>query len=236
MARSPADWKLLYEDNHLLVVDKPAGLATMGAAPGEASLFDLVCADLKIRYKKPGNVYLGVVSRIDKPVSGLVVFARTSKAAGRLSALFRDRNVEKIYWGIVAGQPRPAHSERIDWLAQGPADPRVRVVRPTDPGASEAVLRYHTRLARASESLLEITLLTGRKHQIRVQLAQAGHPLHGDVKYGSRRAFASGIALHARRLCFEHPVQRKPLVFEAPLPPAWRGWERALADQAALHS
>lgn len=222
--------EILYEDNHLLAVAKPAGLATMGAVEGTTTLLTLARRYIKDRYGKPGNVYLGVVSRLDAPVTGVVLLARTSKAAARLTEQFRSRAVVKDYWAVVEGLLEPIEATCTDWLLKDDAAARMRVVAPGTSGAQEARLSYR-RLPTAGQRtgqgagrvcLLEVRLETGRKHQIRVQLASRGHPIMGDAKYGSRRRFAEGIALHARRLQFTHPVRGEPIVLEARLPVAWR--------------
>jgi 23S rRNA pseudouridine1911/1915/1917 synthase len=215
---------VLYDDNHLLVVDKPAGLATMGTPGDCATLLTVAKQDIKQRYHKPGNVYLGVVSRLDAPVTGVVLLARTSKAAARLTAQFRSHAVEKRYWALVEGAIEPAAGSLIDWLAPDERHRRMHVVGPTMPGAKEARLSYRRLSQIAGGSLLEVTLETGRKHQIRLQLAEHGHPIIGDRKYGSRQRFPSGIALHARWLAVTHPTTGDRIEFEAPLPEAWRSF------------
>ncbi len=212
---------ILYEDNHLLALAKPAGLPTMGVAPQLPSLLTLAKQYLKQRFGKPGNVYLGVVSRLDAPVTGVVLFARTSKAARRLTEQFRSGQVEKIYWAVVEGQMREQRGQCLDWLAHDERHRRVRVTQPGQPGAQEARLAFRRLRSALGLTLLEIELHTGRKHQIRVQLAHQGFPVVGDRKYGSRRPFPSGIALHARRLVVVHPVRREPLEIIAPLPASW---------------
>ncbi len=186
--------KILYEDNHLLAVAKPPGLPTQGAAAGRQSLITLAKEYLKRKYRKPGNVYLGVVSRLDSPTSGVVVLARTSKAAARLSQQFRQRKVEKIYWAIVEGIMEPASAECVDWVTKGQRPQRMMVVSKTHRGALEARLSYRRLKEFRGTSLVEIALSTGRKHQIRVQLADRGHPIVGDRKYGSERGFARNRA------------------------------------------
>ena len=213
--------QVLFEDNHLLVLDKPAGCATMGTQ-GEGSLWNQAKVYLKQKYQKPGNVYLGVVSRLDSLVSGVVVFARTSKAADRLCRMFRERDVSKTYWAVVAGSPHPATGEWTDWMAPHPNLPRMAVAGPQAEGAKEARLKYRTLHITPKGTALEFELITGRKHQIRVQCAHHGHAVLGDRKYGSSVPFSSGIALHARRLALEHPVRHEPLEFIAPLPPSWQ--------------
>lgn len=212
--------QILHEDNHLLVVVKPAGLVTQGAAPGEDSLVTQVRDYLKRKYHKPGNVYVGVVSRLDATVSGVTVLARTSKAADRLTRAFRDREASKTYWGIVSGSPPPT-AELEDWLIKDDRQQRVVVTSNQTPGAKAALLRFRTLGKTPGGHWLEVELVTGRKHQIRVQLGSRGWPILGDAKYGSKSSWPLGIALHARRLEIVHPVQKVPLVFEAPVPPAW---------------
>jgi 23S rRNA pseudouridine1911/1915/1917 synthase len=215
---------ILYEDNHLLAIAKPAGIATMGVSAAQQSLFYLAKDYIKHRYNKPGNVYLGVVSRLDAPASGVVLFARTSKAAARLTGQFRDCSVEKTYLAIVERKLAPAEGGFADFLAKDEANRRMRIVGVGLPGAKQALLTYRKLSEIRGQTLVEIVLNTGRKHQIRLQFAHHGHPLLGDRKYGSKLSFPLGIALHARRLAVAHPVQDKRLVFEAPLPKSWRDW------------
>jgi 23S rRNA pseudouridine1911/1915/1917 synthase len=242
---------VLYEDNHLLAVTKPAMLPTMGVAEERPSLLVLAREYIRRKYSKPGNVYLGIVSRLDVPVTGVVLMARTSKAAARLTEMFRERDVEKTYWTLVEGRVDPPQGKLVNELRKDERHRRMHVVGPGFAGAQRAELEYRVldgsqdqqtgrhgdkgtqlkdmigdgtgslsaSLARCM--LLEIRLLTGRKHQIRVQLAEAGWPVLGDRKYGSTRKFPVGIALHARRLALEHPVRRTPLVIESALPAAW---------------
>ena len=222
--------EVLYEDNHLLVVNKPAMLPTIGVAEDRPSLLSAAKDYIRDKYAKPGNVYLGVVSRLDAPVTGVVLLARTSKAAGRLAKQFRDRDVEKIYWAIVEGIVEPFEGRLIDYLRKDERHRRVHASPAEVPGTQVAELQYRTigsvrgelQLKDRSTSLLEVRPLTGRKHQIRVQLSQAGFPILGDRKYGSVRRFPAGIALHARRLVARHPVSKMQMELEAPLPVAWR--------------
>jgi 23S rRNA pseudouridine1911/1915/1917 synthase len=227
--------RILYEDNHLLAVAKPAGILTQGAAAGQESLVTQAKQYLRQKYRKPGNVYLGVVSRLDSPASGVVVFARTSKAAARLNEQFRNRKVEKLYWAWVEGRVEPAEAECVDWLAKNEQRQRVEIVKLNSAskssghqpdGAQQARLKYKRLKVSRERSLLEITLETGRKHQIRVQLASREHAVIGDRKYGSQQKFSDGIALHCRRLVIEHPVKKTLLEFVAPLPKAWKVFEK----------
>lgn len=213
--------EILYEDNHLLAVVKPAMLPTMGVAPDRPSLIAIAKEYVRRKYQKPGNVYLGVVSRLDAPVSGVVLLARTSKAAARLSEQFRTRSVRKVYWALVEGEPAPPGGVLEHYLRHDDRHRRVRVTHAATDGARIARLRYETLDRKGAVCRLQIQPETGRKHQIRVQLAQIGHPIVGDRKYGSVSPFPSGIALHARRLVVEHPVRRIPVEWTAPLPAAW---------------
>jgi 23S rRNA pseudouridine1911/1915/1917 synthase len=206
-----------------LVVVKPAMLATMGTSGERASLLDQAKAYIKAKYQKPGNVYLGVVSRLDAPVTGVLVIARTSKAASRLTEQFRARTVEKTYWAAVEGTPRPASGELLDYVRKDERHRKMHVANKGAADAKEARLTYRTLQPLAGGALLEVELDTGRKHQIRLQLAHAGHPILGDRKYGSRRPFPRGVALHARRLAFDHPTRGERLDFTAPPPDSWRG-------------
>ena len=222
----PSHLSVLYEDNHLLVVNKPAELPTMGVAAGNPSLLSTAKLYIKEKYDKPGNVFLGIVSRLDAPVTGVVVLTRTSKAAARMTKQFRDRSVNKTYWAIVAGNIMPEQDECVDWVAHHERHRKVLVIEPDDPGAKEARLRYSVKQRfvdndGGQRSWLDVTLLTGRKHQIRVQLAHRGYPILGDYKYGSRKDFGKGIALHARHLVIEHPVTKSEIEFTAPLPATW---------------
>jgi 23S rRNA pseudouridine1911/1915/1917 synthase len=227
MAILPLD--ILYEDNHLLVVNKPPGLATQGAAEEATSLIAVAKAYIKSRYQKPGNVYLGVMSRLDQVVSGVVVLARTSKAAARLTEQFRTHAVGKTYWALTDGVLEPPAGELEDWLVKDELAQRMVARQRGGGDAKLARLAYRTLARQSGDSLLEIELETGRKHQIRVQLAERGRAILGDVKYGSRRKFANGIGLHSRELRLLHPVKQIEQIFLAPLPAAWPAFARQLA-------
>lgn len=216
--------QVLYEDNHLLAVVKPAMMVTMGAAGGKLTLLETAKRYVKEKYSKPGNVFLGVVSRLDAPVSGVVLLARTSKAARRLTEQFRKRHVEKIYWAIVPGPMQPPADSLVDWIRKDDRKHRMLICRAGHPAAREARLTYRTRQKLGRRRLLEIDLHTGRKHQIRVQLAQRGNPILGDRKYGSTVSFPCGIALHSRRITVNHPVQNTRIELVAPLPTSWQGF------------
>lgn len=212
---------ILYEDNHLLVVNKPAALPTMGTPSGQPTLLTLAKEYVKHHYGKPGNVYLGVVSRLDAPVTGVVLLARTSKAAARLTEQFRSRAVEKTYWAVVEGVLDPPSGSLVDWLGHDDRHRRMIILGATLPEAKEARLSYRWKSEISGNTWVEVELETGRKHQIRLQMAHHGHPIVGDRKYGSRTPFPTGIALHARRLVVSHPTTGVRLTFEASVPNAW---------------
>jgi len=217
MAQPPL--KILFEDNHLLVVDKPPLLATMGVAPDEPSLLKIAKDYLRQEHNKPGNVYLGVVSRLDAFVSGVIIFARTSKSASRLSAQLRAGTIKKTYWAIIPNiKPRRGTLEH--YLYKNEAKRRMVATENEMPGSKFARLRYQIVGTSKDECLLEIYLETGRKHQIRAQFSHIGCPILGDRKYGSNSAFAKGIALHCRSLHFEHPTRKSPITVESE-PPRW---------------
>ncbi len=218
MPQPPLD--ILYEDNHCLAINKPAGMSSAHFQGTETTLDRVAKQYLKAKYYKPGNVFLGIVHRLDKPVSGVLLFARTSKAAARLSEQFRAGTVEKLYWAIVEGATAPA-GELEDWLRKDTQTGRVEVLPPQTPGTKQARLRYERRGTAGGLSWLEVRPLTGRTHQLRVQLARDGHPIVGDAVYGSTHDFAPGIALHARSLRFQHPVRPEPITLVASLPECW---------------
>jgi 23S rRNA pseudouridine1911/1915/1917 synthase len=215
-------WHVLYEDNHLLALAKPAGLATMGTARGVPSLLVAAKEYIRQKYQKPGNVYLGVVSRLDAPVTGVVLLARTSKAAGRLARLFREGQVRKVYWAVVECPPEPFSGACQDWLRKNERERRMEVCEQDADGAKLARLAYRVLRRLPQGALVEIELLTGRKHQIRVQLAHRGWPIVGDRKYGARGRPSKAIALHSRCLEFQHPVRGTPMSLVAGIPAAWR--------------
>lgn len=206
------------EDNHLLVVNKPAGWLVQGDSTGDRTLADWAKDYIARRYNKPGAVFLGVVHRIDRPVSGVVVFARTSKALTRMNEIFRQRSVQKIYVALVEGKA-PADGRLIHWLIKNESANRASVYREETDGASRCELSFRKISSAGGLSLLEVTPVTGRPHQIRAQLSSAGCPIFGDLKYGASEPNADrSICLHARRLEFIHPVSRQPVVLSAPLP------------------
>lgn len=227
----PEGIELIHEDNHLYVVNKPCHLPTMGAAQGVPTLLDYGREDIRRRYRKPGKVYLGVVSRLDSLVGGVIVFARTSKAAARLSKQFRERTVSKTYHALIKGRP-PADQGRLEhWLRRDDRIHRTLADSQQHPDAEFAALQYITLGTRQGETLIQIGLETGRRHQIRAQLAAAGMPITGDRKYGSRIAFPCGIALHSTELAIDHPTTGKRLTFRSPFPTYWPRWSRQLLGQ-----
>jgi 23S rRNA pseudouridine1911/1915/1917 synthase len=212
---------ILYEDNHCLAITKPPGTLTTGYEGGEETLDRQVKAYLREKYHKPGNVFLGVVHRLDRPASGVLLYARTSKAAGRLAEQFREGQTVKLYWAIVAGRVEPETALLEDWLWKDHQTGIVEVRPPNDPQAKQAKLEYRRMATDGRLSWVEVRLLTGRTHQIRVQFASRGHPIYGDTKYGSKEDFSPLIALHARSLTFLHPIKYEPITLTADLPPAW---------------
>jgi 23S rRNA pseudouridine1911/1915/1917 synthase len=223
---------VLLEDGPLLAVNKPAGLLTQGVPDGLPSLEALVKAHLKDKYRKPGNVYLGMPHRLDRPVSGVVVMARNSKAAARLAEQFRHRTVRKWYLCLTERRPEPAAGVLEDWLLKDAEAAQARVVAADTPGAQSAVLHYRALAMYGQRALVQVELLTGRMHQIRVQLSSRGWPIVGDRQYGATSDFAPSptsdardrpIALHAAALRLKHPIRYDELTIRAPLSAAWPG-------------
>lgn len=218
--------EVIYEDNHLIAVNKNGHELVQGDKTGDASLADLLKTWLKEKYAKPGNVFVGVTHRLDRPVTGVVVFAKTSKALARMNELFRTGEIKKTYWAIVRNRPPAIEQELTHWLVRNEKQNKSYVCAPSQkPDARKAVLHY--RLLAQSEHyyLLEIDLKTGRHHQIRCQLAAIGCPIRGDLKYGAGRSNPDGgISLHARRVSFVHPVSKQPIDIVAPVPdePLWK--------------
>ena len=210
---------VIYEDNHIIIVNKRSSEIVQGDKTGDRTLAEKVKEYIKQKYHKPGNVFLGVVHRLDRPVSGLVVFARTGKALARLNEMFRTKEVKKTYWAIVGNCPASPEGELCHWLVRNEKQNKSYAYDAERPGAKQAILDY--RLIGRSDRyyLLEVDLKTGRHHQIRCQLAKIGCPIKGDLKYGAPRSNPDGsISLHARRVRFIHPVSKKEICVEAPLP------------------
>ena len=219
--------EIVYEDNHLLITVKPANMLTQSDNTGDESLHEWGKAYIKEKYQKPGEVYLGLVHRLDRPVGGLVAFARTSKAASRLSEQLRSHHMEREYLAVVEGCDLPEEDSLHNWLEKDEATGNVRTVKAGKGGAQEARLRYQV-LARRSESdtaLVHVRLQTGRKHQIRVQLAASGHPIVHDMRYG-KGVRGENIALWGAVLRFDHPTQKTPLCFlSAPKASAFQAYD-----------
>lgn len=210
---------VVYEDNHLIIVNKSSSEIVQGDKTGDKPLAEMVKEYIKQKYHKPGNVFLGVVHRLDRPVSGLVVFARTSKALARLNETFRTKEVHKTYWAIVGNCPSAEEGELVHWLVRNEKQNKSYAYDKEKPEAKKAILDY--KLIGRSERyfLLEVDLKTGRHHQIRCQLAKMGCPIKGDLKYGSPRSNPDGsICLHARRVRFVHPVSKQEIDVTAPVP------------------
>lgn len=207
--------EIVYEDNHIIIVNKKSGEIVQGDKTGDKPLSEMVKDYLKEKYHKPGNVFCGVVHRIDRPVSGLVVFARTSKALERLNRMFRDGDIHKTYHAIVEGHPEKEEDLLEDWLISNGRINKTFITDKKNPEAKEAKLKYKIIEKYDRYSLLEIKLLTGRKHQIRAQLANMGHPIKGDLKYGAKRSNNNGgISLQAHRIQFIHPVSKQEMDLE----------------------
>ncbi len=225
--------QILYEDNHCLAVCKPAGMLTQGLPKFGPTLESLVKDYFRERYQKAGRVYLGIPHRLDRPVSGVVLFARQTKSAQRLAEQFQTRQVTKIYWAGVEGEVQPAGGMWEDWLRKIAEEARAEKVEPCTPGAKQALLRYRRLQAVPGGTLLELRPETGRMHQLRLQTALRGHPVLGDELYGSKLPFGPPaesprdriIALHARSLTFLHPITYEPVQVSAPLPETWRPLE-----------
>ena len=222
---------VVYEDNHIIIVNKASGEIVQGDKTGDIPLSETVKQYIKEKYQKPGNVFLGVVHRLDRPVSGLVVFAKTSKALSRLNDMFRTGDVHKTYWAIVKRGDIAPEATLTDWLTRNERQNKSYAHSREVPGSKKAVLNYKVRSVSDNYMLLEVHLMTGRHHQIRCQLANMGCPIKGDLKYGSPRSNPDGsISLMSRRVEFVHPVSKETIVAEAPVPND-RLWQ-ALAENA----
>lgn len=210
---------ILFEDNHLIAVNKRAGELVQGDKTGDEPLPDSLKTYLKEKYNKPGNVFLGVIHRLDRPTTGVVLFARTSKGLERMNAAFKNRQTQKRYWALVEGKVQQAQGKLTHYLKKNAKNNKAQVFGRPEPGAKEAKLSYTTLKAGDRYTLVEVDLHTGRHHQIRAQFAALGHPIKGDVKYGARRAERDqSICLHARSLEFTHPTTGEQVRIEAPTP------------------
>ena len=219
MKSTSKNLEVLYEDNHLLVVNKRSGDIVQGDKTGDTPLSDIAKEYIAEKYNKPGRVFIGVVHRLDRPTTGVVVFARTSKALERMNGMLRERQVDKTYWAIVDGHPDKEEAKLVHHLRKNPKNNKSTAFPKEGPGTKRAVLKYRVLRKLERYALVEINLETGRHHQIRSQLAASGHPIRGDLKYGFRRPNRDGsIHLHARKISFVHPVKKIPLEILAPLP------------------
>lgn len=211
--------QVVYEDNHIIIVYKQSGEIVQGDKTGDKPLSDTVKEWIKARYNKPGNVFLGVVHRLDRPVAGLVMFGKTSKATSRLNAMFREGQVHKTYWAIVSGTPKADEATLDNWLVRNEKQNKSYAYDHEVPNSKHALLRYKVVARSDNYTLLAVDLLTGRHHQIRCQLAHAGMPIKGDLKYGARRSNPDGsISLLSHRMSFVHPVSKKTIDITSPVP------------------
>ena len=218
--------RILYEDNHLLVVNKRAGEIVQGDRTGDECLAETLKAFVAQRDGKPGQVFMGIPHRLDRPVSGIVVFAKTSKALERLAAMFREGEVHKTYWALCCAAPSAPEGELEDWLVRNEKMNKSFIAKAGNREAKLARLRYRYLGPTERYYLIEVELLTGRHHQIRCQLAGMGCVIKGDLKYGAPRSNPDGgISLHSRHISLIHPVRKTPLELTAPLPSSWRGME-----------
>lgn len=221
--------QIVYEDNHLLVVNKKVGQLVQGDKTGDESLLETIKNFIKKRDNKPGNVFLGLVHRIDRPTSGLVIYAKTSKALSRLTQMVKNREIKKTYWAVVGKEMIPQTQRLVHYLKKNEKNNKAIVFPKATEGAKEAILTYHVIKTLDNYMLLEIDLETGRHHQIRAQLSKTGVPIKGDLKYGSPRSNPDGgINLHARKLEFIHPVIKEKIEITAPVPQndaVWRACE-----------
>lgn len=223
--------QVIYEDNHIIVVNKLPGQIVQGDKTGDTSLLDLVKDYIKKKYDKPGAVYLGLVHRLDRPTSGIVVFAKTSKAGSRLSEMFRNHDVKKTYWALTKNRPEGGIGRLTHYLRKNEEKNKSVAKKKPTRGYKEAILDYELKLQSDTYCLVEVKLLTGRHHQIRCQLSAIGSPIKGDIKYGSKRTNKDGsISLHSRHISFMHPVKKEPMSFTAPViqDDLWRYFEKEI--------
>ena len=221
--------QVVFEDNHLLVINKKAGQLVQGDKTGDESLLDSLKNFIKIKDKKPGNVFLGLVHRIDRPTSGLVIYAKTSKALTRITQMVKNREIKKTYWAGVPKVAIPQSQRLVHYLKKNEKNNKATVFPKVTDGAKESILNYEIIKTLDNFQLLEIDLETGRHHQIRAQLSKIGVPIKGDLKYGSPRSNPDGgIHLHARKLEFKHPVSNENIILTAKVPendPVWNACE-----------
>jgi len=216
--------QILHEDNHIIVINKRAGDIVQGDKTGDKPLSDVVKEYIKEKYDKPGNVFLGTVHRLDRPTTGIVIYARTSKALERLNKMLRDKTIKKTYWAVVQNQPQKTADTLTNYLKKNPKNNKSTAFSKEVEGSKKAILHYKTLKNLDNYSLLEVDLETGRHHQIRVQLSNIGAIIKGDLKYGAKRSNKDGsIHLHARKIEFTHPVSKELIKITAPTPsdPVW---------------
>ena len=222
---------VLYEDNHIIIINKRAGEIVQGDKTGDKPLSEIVKEYLKEKYNKPGNVFCGVTHRLDRPTSGVVVFAKTSKALSRLNEMFRNDSVEKLYWAVVKNRPLRTEDVLIHYLIKNEKNNKSTAYNTEKPQAKKAVLHYKLISTSQNYNLLEVDLETGRHHQIRCQLSKIGCPIKGDLKYGADRSNPDGsISLHARYISFIHPVSKIKIEITAPVPDdnLWKAFEASV--------
>mgnify|MGYP000521809915 FL=1 len=222
--------QVIYEDNHLIVVNKRAGDIVQGDKTGDKPLSDVVKSYIKEKYNKPGDVYLGVVHRLDRPTTGVVLFSKTSKALSRLNKMFANHETSKTYWAVVKNNPPKEKDRLVHYLKRNPKQNKSYAHKHEVPDSKKAILDYTLKFRLNNYNLLEVNLLTGRHHQIRSQLSSIECPIKGDLKYGADRSNPDGsIHLHARFLTIQHPVKKEPITFKAPLPEdaIWKACENA---------
>lgn len=224
MRTTLANLDVLYEDNHIIAINKRVGDLVQGDKTGDAPLPDIIKMYLKKKYNKPGNVYLGVVHRLDRPTTGIVIFAKTSKALERLNKMLRDKTINKTYWAVVKNKPKKSMDTLVNYLRKNPKNNKASVFNTETTDTKKAILHYKVIKSLDNYHLLEIDLETGRHHQIRSQLANINCPIKGDLKYGFNRSNKdAGIHLHARKIKFTHPVSKVAIELKAPTPkdPIW---------------
>ena len=227
MASNISTLDVVYEDNHIIVVNKKSGDIVQGDKTGDAPLSDLVKAYIKKKYDKPGDVFLGTVHRLDRPTTGIVLYARTSKALSRMNEMFRENKIQKTYWAVTEKAPKQKVGKLINWLNKNEKQNKSYVVKDGD--GKKAELDYAVKGHSDTYHLIEVLPLTGRHHQIRVQLSNVGAIIKGDLKYGAKRSNKDGsIHLHARKLHFMHPVKKEPITIVAPTPddPVWNYFDK----------
>ncbi|MGL4994208.1 MAG: RluA family pseudouridine synthase [Bacteroidales bacterium] len=226
--------KVIYEDNHIIIVSKSCSEIVQGDKSGDKPLSEIVKDWIKEKYDKPGNVFCGVTHRLDRPVSGLVIFAKTSKALSRLNEMFREHSIRKRYWAIVYNAPSKPEGELRHFMIKNEKQNKSYAYDTPKPGTKEAILNYKLIASSEKYHLLEIDLKTGRHHQIRCQLAKMGCVIKGDLKYGAPRSNPdAGISLHSRHVEFIHPVSKEPIILDAPVPDdaLWNWFEEMIESK-----